>query len=132
MGWPLRLLLDTRALLWWLTDDERLSTAARRHIANELAEVFVSSASALEIAIKYRLGKLGLAGTIIRRYDSLLAEQGFIHLPVNHEHALMAGNYPHKHRDPFDRLLAAQAEIEGLGLVSQDPAMRGFDVELIW
>ncbi len=128
----MKLLLDTQALLWWLTDDARLSVVARKHIAQVKNDIFVSAASALEIAAKHRLGKLGLADTIMQRYPILLAEQGFLPLPIKDEHALLAGSYPQPHRDPFDRMLVAQASLEKLTVVSCDPALQQFDVALLW
>ena len=128
----MRLLLDTHALLWWWTDDPQLSQVSRACIADGANEVLVSAASAWEIATKHRLGKLGLADSILQRYPALLAADGFIHLSISAEHALVAGSYPQPHRDPFDRMLAAQAEVERLTLVSCDPALNQFGVELLW
>ena len=125
MGRPVKLLLDTQALLWWLTDDARLSVVARKHIAQVKNDIFVSAASALEIAAKHRLGKLGLADTIMQRYPILLDG-------VGQAAALLAGSYPQPHRDPFDRMLVAQASLEKLTVVSCDPALQQFDVALLW
>jgi PIN domain nuclease of toxin-antitoxin system len=92
------LLLDTHALLWWFTDDEKLSATARDAIADEANEIFVSAASALEIAVKFRLGKLGHAQDVVHRFDELVAADGFRHLPITHYHALKAGAYDLEHR----------------------------------
>lgn len=93
----------------------------------------VSAASAWEIATKQRLGKLrGLPTLTPRRHAVLLAADGFVALAITAAHALTAGNYPQPHGDPFDRILAAQSEIEGLPLVSKDRALRQFGVELLW
>jgi PIN domain nuclease of toxin-antitoxin system len=128
----MRLLLDTHAFLWWVTDDERLSAAARQAIANTDNEVFVSAASAWEIATKQRLGKLEGVPQIVERYGELVAADGFQHLAVDHRHALRAGGYAVDHRDPFDRMLAAQGELEGLPLVTRDPAFSLFGVRTFW
>ena len=125
-------LLDTHALLWWLTDDPRLSPVARRTIADESIRVLASAASAWEIATKHRLGKLGLAASIVQRYPALIEAEGFDPLPISVAHALHAGSYPQDHRDPFDRVLAAQAELEKVPLVTSDPAMSRFGVDVLW
>ena len=106
-------LLDTHALLWWFVDDPRLSSAARAAIADETNEVMVSAASAWEIATKHRLGKLPEAEGAVARWHQLVAADGFGIAPVRDDHGLRAGSYPVAHRDPFDRILAAQAEIGG-------------------
>lgn len=128
----MRLLLDTHALIWWWTDARQLSAAARKSIANEDNVILASAASAWEIATKQRLGKLGLPQLNLQRYMVLLEADGFTALPVTTEHALTAGSYPASHGDPFDRMLAAQAEVEELTIVSKDRALRQFGVELLW
>ena len=127
----MKLLLDTHALLWWWTDDPQLSAAARAAIASPVNTVLVSAASAWEIATKLRLGKLHLpdAGT---RLNELVAADGFVPLPISVDHALLAGSYPAEHRDPFDRMLAAQSQIEGAALVSRDPGLKAFGCALLW
>ena len=107
-----RVLLDTHALLWWYTDDDRLSAPARDAIGDRSTEVFISAASAWEIATKQRLGKLDGVPSATEQFSELAAADGFVHLAVSHLHALRAGAYRTEHRDPFDRMLAAQAEIE--------------------
>ena len=128
----MRLLLDTHALLWWQTDDARLSAPARAAIADEANEVFVSAASAWEIATKLRIGKLEGVPHAAERFDELVRADGFRHLAVDHRHALRAGGYPQTHRDPFDRMLAAQSELEALTLVSVDPAFAAFGTPTLW
>lgn len=128
----MRLLLDTHALLWWQTDDPRLSARARAAIADEANEVFVSAASAWEIATKSRIGKLDGIPQAVARFDELVRADGFRHLPVDHRHAFRAGGYPQEHRDPFDRMLAAQSELESLALVTLDPAFVGFGTRTLW
>jgi PIN domain nuclease of toxin-antitoxin system len=127
-----RLLLDTHALIWWWTDDRKLPSRIRGLIADERNEIFVSAASAWEIATKSRLGKLDLPALTPRRYLELLDADGFSSIAITGAHALAAGSYQQAHGDPFDRLLAAQAEIEGLPLISKNRALRQFDVELLW
>lgn len=126
------LLLDTHAFLWWCTDDARLSAAARQAISDETNPIYVSVASAWEISTKYRLGKLGSAGEAVQRFDELVKADGFQHLPVTHIHALKAGAYEASHRDPFDRMLAAQSELERMPLVTVDPAFSQFNIRTFW
>lgn len=128
----MRLLLDTHALLWWLLDDAQLSPVARTAIGNQSHAVFVSAASPWELATKHRLGKLGEAGEAVDRYRELVAADGFSHLPITHLHSLKAGQYAAAHSDPFDRVLAAQTELEGLVLVTRDPAFRLFGSRTLW
>jgi PIN domain nuclease of toxin-antitoxin system len=128
----MRLLLDTHALLWWFSDDKRLSSTAHSAIAESSHEVYVSAASAWEIATKQRIGKLDGIPDVASWYGELSAANGFIHLPVAHAHGTRAGSYRVEHRDPFDRMLAAQGEIEQLMLVTRDPAFGGFDVATLW
>ena len=126
------LLLDTHVLLWWFTDDARLSTPARRAIADAATPIYASAASAWEIATKQRLGKLGDVPEAASRFGELVAADGFTHLPMTYVHALRAGAYAILHRDPFDRMLAAQAEIENLVLVTRDPAFASFGTRTMW
>ncbi len=125
----MNLLLDTHALLWWLADAPELSTNARHLIANPDNQVHVSAVSGWEIGIKQALGKLEvdteeLAGAV--------REGGFEALPVSFEHGLRAGALPSHHRDPFDRMLIAQAQAEGLTIVTRDPAFSAYDVTCAW
>jgi len=127
------LLLDTHALLWWLAEPEKLSMPAQAAIADPAAKVFVSAASGWELATKARLGKRpGAERLLLQDLPSLLQNQGFQPLAVQLRHGVHAGGYPQAHRDPFDRLLAAQAELEGLQLVSLDPALATFPCRLLW
>lgn len=126
------LLLDTHALLWWLADPGQLSSQAHEAIADPHNAVFASAASAWELATKTRLGKLTIAEPLLHELPALLGEQGFELLPVQFRHGLRAGTYRQTHRDPFDRLLAAQAELECLTLVSLDPALKAFPCQLLW
>lgn len=128
----MRLLLDTHTFLWWVTDDPQLSAAARTAIADEDNSVWVSAASAWEMATKNRLGKLGSAAEAVDRYRELIQADGFEHLAIDHRHALKAGSYTQAHRDPFDRMLAAQSEIERLTLLTRDAAFEAFDIDVLW
>ena len=124
----MKYLLDTHALLWWWTDDPQLSIPARALIADEANTILVSAASAWEIATKHRLGKLSLATEAIKRFNELVELDAFEHLPVSYLHALRAG----EHRDPFDRMLAAQSQLEGAVLISCDPALTALGVNVAW
>jgi PIN domain nuclease of toxin-antitoxin system len=121
----MRLLLDTQVLIWW-DEGRRLSPGARRAI-REAPEVFVSAASAWEVAIKVALGRLGPTRTV----EEAAGESGFVELPVTFRHAARIAALPLHHRDPFDRLLVAQAEVEGLTLVTRDPAFEPYGVETL-
>ncbi len=120
------LLLDTHALLWWLTDSD-LASAARARIADPDELVLVSAVALWEMAIKRAVGKLEVDGPMIDQ----LTENGFGPLPISWEHAQRAGALPLHHRDPFDRMLVAQAQAESLTLVTRDPAFDAYEVELL-
>lgn len=128
----MRLLLDTHALLWWWTNDKQLSSAARAAIADERHAVLVSAASVWEISTKYRLGKLAMAAVALAQFQSLIEADGFEHLPITWPHSLRAGAYPQEHRDPFDRMLAAQSELEQARLVTCDSAFDAFNTSVLW
>jgi PIN domain nuclease of toxin-antitoxin system len=114
-------LLDTHVLLWWLFDDPQLSARARGVLRDPTRRVLVSSASAWEIATKHRLGRLDSAAPLVRDFPGWLEKAGFGELPITSHHAIRAGAWDVDHRDPFDRMLAAQSLIDGLRLVSRDP-----------
>lgn len=128
----MRLLLDTHALLWWLDGDPSLAQAARHAIADETNEVFVSAASAWEITTKHRLGKLPGAAAVAADVGGCLASQGFVALPISLAHGERAGALPGPHRDPFDRMLIAQAMLEDLVLVSNEPAFDAYGARRLW
>lgn len=122
-----RLLLDTHAFLWWLADDPRLGEKARALIADPANEVFVSAASGWEAAIKAALGKLELPGPL----DAAVEEEGFTHMPITFFHGEQAGSLPPHHRDPFDRMLVAQAQAEGLTVVTADPHIAVYGIRTL-
>jgi len=128
----MRLLLDTHALLWWWNDDAQLSDTARRALADERNEVLVSAASAWEIATKQRIGKLPIWPWPAGGFDGMVAAEGFTSLPIQARHAWQAGTLDWSHRDPFDRMLAAQAMLEGLTLVSRDAIFAERSVSVLW
>jgi len=124
----LRLLLDTHAWLWWLADDRRLGRHARQALANPRSEVYVSAASAWEVAIKEALGKLRLRKVDLERE---VAANGFLELPIRTRHALVAGRLAPIHEDPFDRMLVAQAQTEDLAVVTADPVFERYGVQVL-
>ncbi|HEX5314113.1 MAG TPA: type II toxin-antitoxin system VapC family toxin [Gammaproteobacteria bacterium] len=123
----MRLLLDTHVLLWWPENNPRLGSQARAEIAAATNRVFVSAASGWEIAIKRALGTLEAPAG----WAAIVTEKGFTHLPISITHAEHAGALPPHHRDPFDRMLIAQAQIEGLELVSANPRLARYGVKLL-
>ena len=128
----MRLLLDTHALLWWLAGDDKLSSDARRAIADETNTIIVSAVCAYEIAFKHRLGKLPEASLVVQTFEATLERQGFGSLPISVPHALRAGSLPLTHRDPFDRLLIAQSLLDDLVLVSNERLFDDFGVKRLW
>jgi PIN domain nuclease of toxin-antitoxin system len=127
-----QLLLDTHAFLWWLAGDAALSTKARKAIADQRNAVYVSAASAWEIATRHRLGKLPGVAAIVHNLKGALNDQNFSSLPIDIEHAQVAGALPGPLRDPFDRMLIAQATLENLLLVSNEQAFESYAVRRLW
>lgn len=128
----MRLLLDTHALIWWLYDDPALSAAARDAIAAADNDVAVSAASGMEVTTKFRIGKLPLAKLLAQDFEAIVAQQGFVELPITIRHAHLAGSLQIPHKDPFDRLLIAQAQAEDMVLVSNEALFDGFAVRRLW
>ena len=128
----MRLLLDTHALAWWLLDNPRLPERTRNLIAEADNEVLVSAVSAFEVATKFRIGKWNDIGPLAMAFEEIVSAQDFALLHVSANHASRAGLMRGAHRDPFDRLLAAQTEIEGLQLVTDDARFRDLGTATIW
>ena len=128
----MRLLLDTHVFLWWFLTPDRLSDRARLLLQDPDNELLVSAASSLEIAIKSGLKKLELPEPPARYVTSRLEAKGLSPLAVEHAHALRLAELPLHHRDPFDRLLIAQAQLEDATLVTGDPAFLLYDVDVFW
>ena len=128
----MRLLLDTHTLIWWMTDDSHLSNTARTAIQQPGSVALVSVASAWEIATKFRLGRLPLAKDLLKDFIPELQIHRIEILSISAEHGLRAGLLPGPHKDPFDRMLIAQAQAEELSIVSNDRALDGYGVLRIW
>lgn len=128
----MRLLIDTHTLLWWSAGSDALSLRAREAIADETNDVFVSAATAWEIVTKHRLGKLPGATAIAVDVGAYVADQGFLELAISLDHGQVAGALPGPHRDPFDRMLIAQATRENLVLVSNETAFDAYGVKRLW
>jgi len=127
-----RLLADTHTLLWWLMADSALSAAAQAALCDPANEIYISAAVAWEIATKSRQGKLHIEPEEAGRLAQTIAAEGFRPLTLTVDHALRAGSYRQAHGDPFDRMLAAQCELEDLTLVTRDPAFRNFPCRTLW
>lgn len=125
----MNLLLDTHVFLWWIGEPARLSDEAGAAIADSGTLVHVSAASAWEISIKRALGRIDLRD---EEFSYGMRESGFTELKITAEHGLAAGNLPPHHRDPFDRMLVAQAMAEGIRLVTHDRAIAPYGVEIVW
>ena len=123
----MRLLLDTHAYLWWLSDDSQLGTEARSRMVDPEVIIYVSAASIWEISIKAQLGKLEVDGDPVQE----IWENGFVELPMTVKHADQAGRLPPHHADPFDRMLIAQAKLEHLLLVSRDSVFKEYEISLL-
>jgi len=125
-------LLDTHALLWWLSDDPALTKSARKAIADTRNAVYVSAASAWEIATKVRLGKLPTATELASDFAGFLDRERFLTLAISIEHAVRAGLLPGSHKDPFDRMLIAQAQAENMPIVTNETLFDSYGTRRIW
>jgi len=125
-------LLDTHALIWWLAGDEHLSRRAQEAIADEVNVIAVSAASAMEVATKFRIGKLPGAALLAQDFEAIVAGQGFVELPISVIHARIAGEMNIAHKDPFDRILIAQAQAKGMTLISNEALFDNFAVKRLW
>jgi PIN domain nuclease of toxin-antitoxin system len=128
----MRFLLDTHTLLWCFNASPSLSSRARRLIENGSNELLVSAASAWEIATKVRLGKLPTGEELVADFDRYLAQLGCDALPISLKHAVRAGGLAGDHRDPFDRMLIAQAQSENLPIISNDRIFDAYHVRRVW
>jgi PIN domain nuclease of toxin-antitoxin system len=128
----LKLLLDTHTLLWFVLGDVRCSTRARTEIESEANSIFISPASHWEIAIKIGLGKYALPGSFRAFFEAAIASNGFTVLPIEPHHTAQLIDLPVHHRDPFDRLIVAQAMAEGMSVVSADEVIDRYGVTRIW
>ncbi|MCP9915275.1 type II toxin-antitoxin system VapC family toxin [Cyanobium sp. ATX 6F1] len=125
-------LLDSHVLLWWWFDPDRLSAAVRELLIEPTNTVLVSAATVWELSLKYHRGKLPELERAIDDLPGLLQADGFQPLPITHSHGLRAGAYSQAHRDPFDRVLAAQAELDRLVLLTADPQLSTFPCQTLW
>lgn len=128
----MRLLLDTHALFWWLYFPEMLPRKARDRLADPANQVFASAVSAYEMSLKHHRGRWPQVEPLVRAFEDVVAAEGFDLLPLSARHAIHAGAYGPEHRDPFDRMLAAQAVVEGLALVSKDSGIEALGAEVVW
>ena len=126
-----QVLLDTHALVWWLEAKENLSRKAKEIIEDSETVVFVSAVSGWELAIKTQIGKFKSA-KLVHGLEKEIEKEGFIELPICIEHALLAGSLGSPHKDPFDRLLIAQAQVEEVPILSNDKVFDGFSVRRVW
>ena len=128
----MRALLDTHALLWWLSDDPALTRSARKIISEPKNTLIVSAASAWEIATKVRLGKLSTGADLVSDFSSQIEREGFQLLAITAEHGIRAGMLPGPHKDPFDRMLIAQSQAENTPIISNEVVFERYGVRRLW
>ncbi len=128
----MKLLLDTQCWLWWFTQPERLNEEAITQIDDETNELWLSVASVWEMGIKVAIGKLSLPEPLDSYISSRMGQLGARSLEIKASHAIQVSALPLHHRDPFDRMLIAQAQMENVMLVSADPIFRKYDISLLW
>ena len=128
----MRLLIDTHALLWWLSDDPSLSAAARRAMAETSNVLLVSAASAWEIATKVRLGRLPGAAELAADFQGFMLREGFTTLDITADHGIRAGLLPGPHQDPFDRMLISQAQAENVPVVTNEQSFEAYGIRRVW
>jgi PIN domain nuclease of toxin-antitoxin system len=128
----MRLLIDTHILLWLIREPKRISSAAKAALLDDANQVYVSAASAWEIAIKVHAGKLSVDRGLLTDFDATVKAQGMVQLTVTSEHGIKAGLLNSPHKDPFDRMLAGQALLEHLTMVTADRAFTSMGVKIIW
>ena len=122
----------THALLWWLMADRQISPRVRAVLSDPQTEAYISAISGFEISNKVRLGQLSFGSVSLNSLPTRLTSLGYHALPLSLAHADAAGCYPAAHRDPFDRMLAAQSQLERMPLITIDPAFAAFQIETIW
>ena len=128
----LRVLLDSHTLLWWILDHPALTPAAREAISGTENTVLVSAASAWELAIKFRAGRLPEAGDLVSNFPIEIEQEGFQLLPISAEHGIRAGLLPGPHKDPFDRMLIAQSQSEDIPIISNEAIFGAYGVRRLW
>jgi len=128
----MRVLLDTHTFLWWITNNKQLSNTSRNIISDSQNELFLSAASGWEMAIKAKLGKLELPNNLEQFIAEQLQQNAIAGLPIQMSHALHVYTLPPLHRDPFDRLLVVQSQLEKMAILTIDPQIGRYDVEVIW
>jgi PIN domain nuclease of toxin-antitoxin system len=128
----LHALLDTHALLWWLSDDPALTQTARKIIGETKNTLIVSAASAWEVATKVRLGKLPTGADLVSDFAGQIAREGFELLAISAEHGIRAGLLPGPHKDPFDRMLIAQSQAENTPIISNEAVFESYGVRRVW
>ena len=128
----MKILLDSHVFVWFVLGDKRCGPYVRGLIDQRDAEAYVSAATAWELATKVRFGKWPEASAIVDRLDVIVRMHDFTSLPVTLEHGRVAGLFESAHKDPFDRMMAAQAQAENIPLITADPAFQSFPIETIW
>jgi PIN domain nuclease of toxin-antitoxin system len=128
----LRFLVDTHALLWWLADNPALPKRAREAMADTANVLLVSAASAWEIATNVRLGRLPGAAPLAADFDAVMFREGFTTLAITAEHGIRAGLLPGPHKDPFDRMLIAQAQAENVPMITNERVFEAYGVRRVW
>ncbi|MBF0328372.1 MAG: type II toxin-antitoxin system VapC family toxin [Nitrospirae bacterium] len=128
----MKALLDTHVFLWWVMDDERLTIFVRDFISNEKNELFLSAASCWEMMIKAKLGRIKFPDSAEKFIPAQMRQNNINGLPVHISHALHMYSLPDKHKDPFDRILIAQAQAERIPIVTNDSLIADYDIRVIW
>lgn len=128
----MRALFDTHALIWWFSDDSSLTPIVREIIADTENTLLVSAATAWEIAIKHQLGKLRKVADLVSDFSGRIESEGFELLSISAEHGIRAGLLPGPHKDPFDRMLIAQAQTENVPIVSNEAVFESYGVRRLW
>ncbi len=128
----MRYLLDTHILIWWITEDKRLKSSAKKMIRSYRNLIYWSTASSWEISIKCALGKLELEEPLADLIPSELIRNHIEILPIQNDHAILAGQLPMHHKDPFDRMLIAQARLESIGIITNDSKFAPYGADIYW